>query len=57
VSWGSGSSVTKLQAGDPVSFYVDTAALKPGRYTLRVTISAPGGAAFGIGAPLKLNVS
>lgn len=57
VSWGSGSSVTKLQAGDPVSFYVDTAALKPGRYTLRVTISAPGGAGHDLGGQLTLRVA
>jgi hypothetical protein len=57
VSWGIGSSVTKLQAGDPVSFYVDTTGLKKGRYTLRVTISAPGGTAQSIGGTLGLRVS
>jgi hypothetical protein len=56
VSWGSGSSVTKLQAGDPVSFYVDTAALRRGRYTLRVTISVPGGAAHALGGQPRLRV-
>jgi hypothetical protein len=56
VSWGSASSVTKLQAGDPVSFFVDTTGLKKGRYTLRVTISAPGGAAHDLGGQLALRV-
>jgi hypothetical protein len=57
VSWGSGSSVTRLQAGDPVSFYVDTTGLKPGRYTLRATISAPGGAGHDLGGQITLRVS
>jgi hypothetical protein len=57
VSWGSGSSVTKLQAGDPVSFFADTTDLKAGTYTLHVTLSAPGGTARNIGAALSLRVS
>jgi hypothetical protein len=57
VSWGSGSSVTKLQAGDPVSFYVDTTSLKKGNYTLHVTIAAPGGTPKSIGGALHVRVS
>jgi hypothetical protein len=56
VSWGSGSATTRLAAGDPVAFFVDTSSLKASPYRLHVTISVPGGAAHDLGWTIQLKL-